>query len=176
MEIKLNIIGAEQLQLALAKVPDVVNRRLRLGMQAATRDVAEYARTNHRFVSRTGALEQSITETVAEIEGSVYGLIELNPAGTRTGSAGSGVSYGYLQHEGTDDKGTGRHFVAPRYRKALRWVGADGNFRFSKKGVWVKGIKPDPFITNAGETLQRNGAIQAVFDRQIELALKEAGV
>lgn len=173
MEIKLNITGSDRLQLALAKVPEAVNRRLRLGMQAATRDIAEYARTHHRFISRTGALEQSITETVASEAGVVYGLVELNPAGTRTAS---GQSYGAYQHDGTDEGGTGRHFIAPRFRKALRWVGADGNFRFSKKGVWVRGIKPDPFIHNAGEALSRNGLLQAIFDRQIEQALKEAGV
>jgi|GEM_PF-282058 len=173
MEIKLKIEGVERLQLALAKVPDTVNRRLVLGMRVATSAVAEYARTHHRFVSRSGHLEEAITETVAQNGGSVYGLIELNPAGTRTAT---GQSYGIFQHDGTDNEGTGRHFIAPRYRKALRWVGQDGKYCFSKKGIWVKGIKPDPFIYNAGETLQRQGLLQAAFDNQIELALKEAGV
>lgn len=173
MEMRIEIEGNERLQQALAKVPDNVNRRLMIGMRAATRDVAEQARTHHRFISRTGALEQSITETVAADAGSVYGLVELNPAGTRTAS---GHSYGLFQHEGTDDKGAGRHFVAPKYRKALRWVGSDGDFRFSKKGVWVRGIKPDPFLYNAADTLERGGLIQAIFDRQAELAIKEAGL
>lgn len=173
MEIRITVEGTDRLQQALLKMPKAVERRLRLGMRAAVSNVAEQARTHHRFISRSGSLEQSITETVAEDSGTVYGLVELNPAGTRTPS---GLTYGIFQHEGTDDAGTGRHFVAPRYRKALRWVGQDGEYRFSRKGVWVSGIKPDPFIYNAAETLERSGAIQAVFDRQIELALKEAGV
>lgn len=173
MEMRVKIEGNERLQQALAKVPEAVNRRLMIGMKAVVRDVAEQARTHHRFISRTGALEQSITETVAADAGIVYGLVELNPAGTRTPS---GHSYGLFQHEGTDDKGAGRHFVAPKYRKALRWVGSDGEYRFSKKGVWVRGIKPDPFLHNAADTLERNGLIQARFDRQMELAIKEAGL
>lgn len=168
MEIRVQLDGDERLRQALAKLPEVVRRRLNIAMAAATRDVAEYARTHHRFISRSGTLEQSITETVAEDAGDVYGVVELNPAGTRTAS---GLSYGIFQHDGTD-----RHFVAPRYRKALRWVGQDGKFHFSRKGLWVRGIKPDPFIYNAAETLVQNGAVQAIFDRQIDLALKEAGV
>ena len=181
MELQVKLEGNERLQQALAKVPEAVTRRLMIGMKAAVRDVAEQARTHHRFISRTGALEQSITETVAADAGSVYGLVELNPAGTRTAS---GHSYGLFQHEGTDAKGHGEHFVEIRYRKALRWVGKDGRFviwnkvdpRTNRIGVWVRGIKPDPFLYNAADTLERNGLIQAVFDRQVELAIKEAGL
>lgn len=171
MQIKIDVSGGDRLQLALAKIPDAVERELRLGMRESVRDVAEYARNNHRFISRSGALEQSITETVEQDGGQTYGLIELNPAGTRTKD---GRSYGVFQHDGTDDAGTGSHRVAPVHRKALRWA-SGGRFVFSK-GHMVRGIKPDPFIYRAGETLTGNGHVQAIFDRRIDQALKEAGV
>jgi len=65
--------------------------------------------------------------------------------------------------------GTRDHDIAPKNRKALRWVGSNGRFAFSK-GHRVKGIKKDDFLgKTAKETM---GKLQGILDKQ----LKQAGV
>jgi len=60
------------------------------------------------------------------------------------------INYAVFLNGGTKD-----HDIAPKDKKALRWVGAGGRFFFSK-GHRVKGIKGSHFIENsAKETFSR---------------------
>lgn len=106
------------------KTRDMVRRQVKM----AVRDVREYARDHHRFVTRSGMTEKSIMSEVKENQGTVY----------------LGSSTAVFLHEGTK-----AHNIVPRSKKALRWV--NGNeFIFAKK-VRHPGIKADPFLYSAAE-------------------------
>ena len=63
---------------------------------------------------------------------------------------GLSINYATFVNSGTDD-----HDIAPKNKKALRWVGGNGRNFFSK-GHRVKGIKASHFIENtAQETFSR---------------------
>lgn len=103
---------------------DMVRRQVKM----AVRDIREYARDHHRFVTRSGMTEKSIMSETNENQGTVY----------------LGSSTAVFQHEGTK-----AHLIVPRSKKALRWV--NGNeFIFAKK-VRHPGIKADPFLYSAAE-------------------------
>jgi len=59
------------------------------------------------------------------------------------------VNYGVFVNYGTKD-----HFIKPNKKKALRWVGANGRFAFSK-GHKVKGIKASNFIQKSADATSR---------------------
>ncbi len=65
--------------------------------------------------------------------------------------------------------GTRDHDIAPKNRKALRWVGSNGRFAFSK-GHRVSGIKKDDFLGKAAK--ETMNSLQGILDKQ----LKQAGV
>jgi len=168
MDIKIEIRNLGELIAAFQKAPESVQQNMRLALRVCLRNVKRRAQMEHRFRSRSGALEWSIKDEVIQ-DWPPKGRIYLDPTQTMTKS---GVSYGVFQHEGTDDEGSGRHFVKPVDKKALRWS-VPGGFQFSR-GHWVSGIKPDPFIYNAGENERAN--INAVFEQYTERALREAGI
>lgn len=51
--------------------------------------------------------------------------------------------------------GTQSHVIRPKERKALRWVGKDGKFVFSKR-VQHPGYKGDPWLIHAAEEALRD--------------------
>ena len=163
MNIKLEIKNLSQLNEAFARAPGAVRRQLRLALNIALRGVQDRARREHKFRSRSGNLERSI-RTKIDSDWPPVGRIYLDPAGTMTKN---GQAYGTYQHEGTQD-----HFVRPRDRLALRWV-SGGGFAFSR-GHRVSGIAADPFVDRAGDKEKPN--INAVFDRHVAAAIREAGL
>ena len=77
---------------------------------------------------------------------------------------GKRVNYAVFVNSGTSD-----HDIAPKNKKALRWVGAGGRNFFSK-GHKVKGITASHFIENtAKEVFDR-------LDNQFTKALKSEGL
>lgn len=94
------------------------------------RDVQERARSEHRWISRTGQAEREI-KTRAEVAGGEF----------------SGAVYTDLPHGIFLHTGTRAHAILPRKKQVLRFV-INGRFVFARR-VRHPGISPDPYIYNA---------------------------
>ena len=103
---------------------DMVRRQVKM----AVRDVREYARDHHRFVTRSGMTEKSIMNLAKDNQGTV--MLTNNIA--------------RWQHEGTKP-----YVIVPRSKKVLRFA-VNKEFVFSKR-VRHPGIKADPFLYSAAE-------------------------
>lgn len=124
----------------IAKVLEEKNGKALLAManqlKISSRDIVESAQDKHKYISRTGNLDNSIQwESKGQFQ-TVIGL-DTNKA-----------PYADFQHEGTK-----AHSIKPRDKKALRFVGNSGRFFFSK-GHKVSGIKRDQFIYNSFRRLK----------------------
>lgn len=130
-----------------------VQVELKEALDISLRDVQEYAREHHRFITRTGEAEKSI-ETVAS-----YGTYFKGVVGTTR-------EITVYLHTGTD-----RHIIVPRLKQSLRFV--KGNkFKFARR-VNHPGTKEDPFIYNA---LKHNRSdIISRFENAIANAVREMG-
>lgn len=122
---------------------DMVRRQVKM----AVRDVREYARDHHRFVTRSGMTEKSIMSEVNENQGTVY----------------LGSSTAVFQHEGTK-----AHLIVPRSKKVLRFAINKG-FVFSKR-VRHPGIKADHFLYTAADVMQPTieARFKAALDNLVE--------
>lgn len=142
MEIRVKLDTSKVLK-ALNEAPVEVAKACRVAMKKATREIQVEARKkkNHRFTTRSGNLERSIsTEVSNPFSGKVF--IDLGTA-----------KYGVYVHEGWGTKG--------RKQSAGNTV---KNFLFgkSRKGV-KKGWAPDPFLENALEA-KRNEVMKLLHD------------
>ena len=133
---------------------EIFEKYSKQAVKSATEDVAEYSRTHHLFISRTGNLERSIRgmQSADGLTGTV--TIERTQA-----------PYGYWVHQGIQQEYT----IVPRNKKALRWVNGD-RFVFAKR-VTIPQRDGDPFLFNALKS--REAHIQKIFANRIEEALKE---
>lgn len=129
--IKMTMKLTPKAQKALS-VDVVKDSRVRFTFRDGLNMIADYARDNHRYKTRTGKLEQS---TEAQ-------LLNDNPLVGSIGAGGGLAPYGIFVHEGT-----GRHYIKPVNKRVLRFVSGN-NFIFSN-GHYVNGIKPDPFLKQA---------------------------
>ena len=146
---------SSKLVAALVRAPEAVNRQMQLGLSKAAQSVADHARQNHRYISRSGNLDRSIGVTVQ--------------GQTATISPDLGIApYAIFQLAGTKT-----HFIKPVSAKALRWVGESGNFVFDK-GHEVKGIVADPFIAAALQA-QKDTVISTLRDA-MNNGIKAAGL
>lgn len=121
----------EKLVRAFEAAPVQTRDMVRRQVKMAVRDVREYARDHHRFITRSGMTEKSIMSEVKENQGIVY----------------LGSSTAAFQHEGTK-----AHLIVPRSKKVLRFA-INKNFVFSKR-VRHPGIKADPFLYTAADVMQ----------------------
>ena len=121
---------------AANKYPAALRKAVNLGMKKHARDVADNARLKHDYITRTGAADRSIG-------------FKAHPA---TLEAAVGFDLGVAAHGLMLNDGTKRHWVGPKHKKALRFVGPGGRFFFSK-GHWVSGIKAMRFIEGAAYRL-----------------------
>lgn len=117
---------------AATKYPAALRAAVNLGMKKHARDVADNARLDHQYITRTGAADRSIG-------------FKAHPA---TLEASVGFDLGVAAHGLMLDGGTRRHWVGPKRKKALRFVGPGGRFFFSR-GHWVSGIKAMRFVEGA---------------------------
>lgn len=115
---------------------EIFQRNLRLAVKAATEEVAEHARANHRYTSRSGNLERSVDTRFNR--GGLEGIAFLNK---------NVAQYGPFVHEGTKP-----HAITPKSKKALRWV-SGSRFIFAKK-VNHPGTQEDPFLYEALDSQQ----------------------
>lgn len=167
MNITFRISNQERFNRAVDRTPGIVLRNMRLAMKISCRDVQHDARTKHRFRSRHGSagLEGAIeTNISADGESGVQGTVGISKE----------KAYGKYVHNGTGIyAGHSAWQVAPVKKRALRWVGPDGRFCFSR-GHMIRGQQPDPFVYEAGENNRQH--INDVFARYTDRAIKEAGL
>ncbi len=125
------------------KTRDMVRRQVKM----AVRDVREYARDHHRFVTRSGMTEKSIMSLAKDNQGTV--MLTNNIA--------------RWQHEGTKP-----YVIVPRIKKVLRFA-VNKEFVFSKR-VRHPGIKADPFLYTAAEVMQPTieARFKAALDNLVE--------
>jgi hypothetical protein len=67
------------------------------------------------------------------------------------------------------EKGTRRHFIAPKFKKALSWI--QNGFRRFSKGHWVKGITASNIIEKTIEQYQPS--IQQMLDELTDESIME---
>lgn len=132
---------------------DSFRRNLRLAVKDSTEKVAEYARENHRFTSRSGNLERAV-DTRFSNHGLV-GTVFLNK---------NRAPYGPFVHAGTKP-----HTITPKNRRALRWV--SGNRFIFAKQVNHPGTREDPFLYEALDN-QRE-VISKIFENYTGRAVNE---
>lgn len=151
MDIKIK--GLDDVTRNLDSFSQNVQVELKEALDISLRDVQEYAREHHRFITRTGEAEKSI-ETVASYGTNFKGVV------------GTTREITVYLHTGTD-----RHTIVPRLKQSLRFV--KGNkFKFAKR-VNHPGTKEDPFIYNALEHSRSD--IISRFEDAIINAIKEMG-
>lgn len=134
---KIEIRGLNEYVVAMHTISEQAIKQIRQAAKVSLRDIQELARENHKFISRTGNTERSI-DTRLDV--------------TSTGFSGAVFSENPIavyQHEGTK-----AHYIQAVRKKALRWVTPNGNIAFSRRPVLNPGIKPDPYLANAGKTLE----------------------
>ncbi len=121
----------DKLVRAFEAAPDQMRDMVRRQVKMAVRDVREYARDHHRFITRSGMTEKSIISKVLDNKGTVYLASDI----------------AIFQHEGTK-----AHLIVPRSKKVLRFA-INKTFVFSKR-VRHPGIKADPFLYTAADAMQ----------------------
>lgn len=131
---------------AFEAAPEETRAAVRLQVKAAARDIQEYAREHHKFVTRGGDTEESIQMYAVGNTATVY--------------LGSDVAV--YQHEGTPP-----HIIKARNKLALRFV-RKGDFVFYKR-VHHPGIQADPYLFDAAE--HERARIQSRFADAIESVL-----
>lgn len=72
-------VDARQLLSALQSLPNDFTKGIRKEMGTQMEEVAERATKVHRFKTRSGNLERSVTSSVDESQGSIIGKVDLNP-------------------------------------------------------------------------------------------------
>jgi hypothetical protein len=132
------VIGAAALAKGLQGSPQAMREGQRLAMALAMREVRAEAITNHRFTTRTGALERSVTSEAGIVGGEVVGRVFLN----------SGIApYAAAVHNGWRRE---KPIIPKEPRRALHWV-AGGQNIFRARVDKPASYKGDPFLFRAWE-------------------------
>lgn len=131
-------VNFEGLKKALDSAPDAIVRALTTTVRGTVEEIQDEARSDHRFTTRSGMAERSITA----VSSGLRGRVELD-----TGIA----PYSPILHNGSGVYGpSGKPIpVSPRRAQALRFV-LNGGFAFSK-GHEIQGVKGDPFLYRAAD-------------------------
>jgi len=168
MEIKIDVKNLEMVVKRFEQAPDWVRKNIKSALNQSLRTVANNAAKEIKYKDSKNHLRMSIKQEVIDIDG-IKGRVYLDPAITKTAN---GLSYGVFLHEGTGiyRPGGARYFVKPVKWKALRWVGPNGNFCYSK-GHWVSGIVGNKFIYLGAE--KSRAEINAIFARQVDRAINQ---
>ena len=137
----------EKLVRAFEAAPVQTRDMVRRQVKMAVRDVREYARDHHRFITRSGMTEKSIMSLAKDNQGTV--MLTNNIA--------------RWQHEGTK-----AHLIVPRSKKVLRFA-INKKFVFSKR-VRHPSIKADPFLYTAADVMQPTieARFKAALDNLVE--------
>lgn len=143
-------IDSSKLLGALQKFPAQAFANVNDALGISAREIQMRARETHRFITRTGHLEASITTRHRpERLRSEVGLDD-------------GVAiYGKFVHDGTKP-----HIIRAKNGKALRWP-SGGKFAF-RRMVRHPGTRPDKFIVDAGK------ALVAATAKRVDQAIEKA--
>lgn len=152
---KIEFEGDKDLLGSLNAFSSKIFDRLNLLLKKIGREIVREARQNHKFTSRTGTLDRSMTWEAGDLE-------------LRVGIDTSIAKYGPSVHDGY-----GPRMIFPREKKVLRWP-VPGGFAFASK-VRHPGYKGDPFITNA-YTKIKDSRIKPMTDQEVDSLLKEVGL
>ncbi len=123
--------------------------------------VANRARLTTLFKDRTGALRRSI------LRGPVVGSVRGGDLRVDVRAGGGRLRYASAVHDGSQ-----AHLIRASRRRALRFVGRGGDFRFARV-VHHPGTRPRPFITEAAEAVQPEAV--AALESATQLAFVRAG-
>ncbi|ERT58406.1 MULTISPECIES: HK97 gp10 family phage protein [Megasphaera] len=152
MDLYIEVHGLEEALSRLDRVSAGAKAQLRQAMQMAVRDIQEEARSKHRFVTRTGEAERSITTAVE------------SGRDTLVGTVGTTRKVTVYLHQGTQG-----HVIRPKRKLALRWT-AGGQFVFAKR-AYHPGTRRDPFIFDAARSQERR--VVGRFERAIQRVMEE---
>lgn len=148
----------ERTLLAFERAPDKVREAMRRSLKSGVRDIEEYAKSHHGYISRTGLLER---------EGIITAVDEAKLEGVLSVPLRRDFPYPFYVH-----KGTKAHDISPRVKRSLRWPMGE-EFRFAKK-VRHPGTKKDEFLYDAVRA--KRVAVQQLFDRNMDKVFKEVGL
>lgn len=132
VELKLDISQIQNFAKRLKDKSDTMTKEVYAELNNWGSDIQVFARQNHKFQTKSGALERSVSK-IMDVGGTPRIYLFLD---------GTKAEYAKFIHDGTKE-----HEVSPKNKKALRYVG--GNGYYFSKGHTVKGIKADPFLKDA---------------------------
>lgn len=163
---------------------------IRAALLRACQKVQEEARTEHRFHSRTGALENAIEYKVDanNLTGQVFIDDHIAPHGRFVHEPTGKYAPPGKRKQGGNRHADGSYDIFPRGKKMLRFLTSpntaarrrapygrfrDGAFTFAY-GVTHPGSPADPFLHRAAERSREE--INGIFERHLQRTLREAGV
>jgi hypothetical protein len=128
------VIGAEELQAAFRRAPELVGRELKRAIDSVAYHVEGKAKgyAPHKY----GNLRSSITTEPARVT--------LNNVEAKVGT---NLTYARYQEEGTGIYGPREAFITPKNGRVLAWK-SDGKWHFAKR---VRGIRPKWYFRRAKE-------------------------
>ena len=150
----LTIKGETELYRRLDTVSDVLKNKFWVNVKDDLKDNLDANIAKH---NKSGKLERNAYAKVID-NGAEVGV---KNEGMLVTWRGTRINYAMFLEHGTRD-----HDIAPKNKKALRWVGGNGKFFFSK-GHRVSGIKATHFLENAAKETFKN------LDRLFSQSLKD---
>ncbi len=135
----IEVIGAQALARGLQESPQAMREGQRLAIAIAMREVRAEAVQNHRFTTRTGALERSVTSEAGIVGDEVVGRVFLN---SKIAPYARYVHFPWTREE---------PIIPKEPRRALHWVAGGKNF-FRARVDKVAHYAGDPFLYDAWET------------------------
>ncbi len=114
---------------------------------AVTEDVYDNAKKNISKHSKTGRMENNLTQRVQKSKGTAQVFIA--DSGMMVQWRGRPINYALFVHFGSRP-----HTIEPKKKKSLRWTSV-GEFVFAKK-VPHPGYRGDPFMVEAAKKTMKN--------------------
>jgi hypothetical protein len=148
----------EDLSRMFHELPRQLDIALGQAIRQSADEAASYARENHDYQDRTGALTNSI---------GADGPFGSFSGGDLRATVSAGAPYALYV-----EKGTRAHKIRPKYRGALRWP-VEGGYAFAGE-VNHPGTDPMPFIQTAVDATEKRMEAEILPDA-IELAFVRAG-
>lgn len=142
----------------MRRVPAELDRNITIAIRVAGHKIASEAKSNHRYTDRSGVL------TASTMPDGPFGSFR-DDSLTATVSAGAPYAV-YVE------KGTKRHKIKPKYRRALRWP-VEGGYQFAKV-VDHPGTEATNFLKDAVEKVSPEVAGRLI-PQAVELSFVQSG-
>lgn len=157
MGVMVEFKGIENLVAAFAKIPEIAAKNMRVAIKEGLQEVEDYARENHKYISRSGNADRAYKTDVDE--SGLSGTLRLD-------GEISSAPYVFPLHEGHK-----AYKVYPVNKKALYWV-KDGKEYYSK-GHTIPAAPGDPWLYRAMEEKQDD--VMEILNKAMADTIKEAG-